>query len=145
MREGPAILTRRQDYAAPAFWIRRADLVFDLDPAKTIVSSKLLIERNPSAPEQPLKLHGEDITPLRVMAGGESLAFRHEDGMLVIGVRDEEMVSSAFALEYGDEVRPPTPLFRSLTEDMRDASEVYDDHMKSVFGPGRLTGDDAES
>ena len=41
MREGPAILIRREDYAAPAFWIRSVELTFDLDPAKTIVASKL--------------------------------------------------------------------------------------------------------
>jgi aminopeptidase N len=41
MREGTAPLVRREDYAAPAYWIRRVDLTFDLDPAKTIVASKL--------------------------------------------------------------------------------------------------------
>lgn len=62
-----------------------------------------------------------------------------EDGKLVVGVRDEEFRSQAFALEYGDEVRPPTPLFRTLTEDIRGASEVYDEHMTAALGPGRLT------
>ena len=62
-----------------------------------------------------------------------------QDGRLIVGVRDEEFVSQAFALEYGDEVRPPTPLFRTLTEDVREASEVFDEHMTSVFGYGRLT------
>jgi aminopeptidase N len=48
MREGPATVIRREDYAAPAYWIRSAELTFDLDPAKTIVASKLAIERNPT-------------------------------------------------------------------------------------------------
>ena len=60
------------------------------------------------------------------------------DGQLVIGVRDNDMRSQAFALEYGDEVRPPTPLFRTLTEDMREASNVMDEHMTSVFGYGGM-------
>jgi aminopeptidase N len=47
MREGTATLVRREDYAAPAFWIRSVELTFDLDPAKTIVASRLHIERNP--------------------------------------------------------------------------------------------------
>ena len=47
MREGSAQLIRREDYAEPAFWIRRVDLTFDLDGAKTIVASKLAVERNP--------------------------------------------------------------------------------------------------
>ena len=40
MREGTAPLIRREDYAEPAFWIRKADLTFDLDGAKTIVGSR---------------------------------------------------------------------------------------------------------
>jgi hypothetical protein len=64
-----------------------------------------------------------------------------QDGQLVVGVRDNEMRSQAFALEYGDEVRPPTPLFRTLTEDMREASDIATEHMTTKFGYGRLTGD----
>src|SRR5512137_1174297 len=85
MREGPAPTIHRADYAAPAYWIREVELGFDLDPAKTIVSSRLTVERNAgAAPGQPLKLHGEDLTLLRVLADGESVSFRHEDGLLVI-------------------------------------------------------------
>ena len=62
-----------------------------------------------------------------------------EDGQLVIGVRDEEFVSQAFALEYGDEHRPPNSLFRSLNQDTRGAGEVMDHHMMSRYGPGKLT------
>jgi hypothetical protein len=57
-----------------------------------------------------------------------------QDGKLIVGVRDTEFTSEAFALEYGDEVRPPTPLFRTLTEDMRAASELMADHMTTKFG-----------
>jgi hypothetical protein len=49
MREGTATVIRREDYAAPAFWIRSVDLTFDLDPAKTIVISKL---RSSATPRQ---------------------------------------------------------------------------------------------
>ena len=42
MREGAAPLIRREDYLAPAYWIRRVDLTLDLDAAKTIVASKLV-------------------------------------------------------------------------------------------------------
>jgi hypothetical protein len=62
-----------------------------------------------------------------------------EDGHLVIGVRDEEYVSQAFALEYGDERRPPSPLFRSMNQDTRGAGEVMTEHMMSVYGPGNLS------
>ena len=46
MREGTAPLIRREDYAAPPFWIRKVDLTFDLDPAKTLVINRMQIERN---------------------------------------------------------------------------------------------------
>jgi aminopeptidase N len=97
LREGPAPLIRREDYAQPAFWIRRAELVFDLDGAKTIVASKLTIERNASVPSGPLVLHGEDITLLRCMADGQSVSFRHGDGgELII---DEPPAPERFTLE----------------------------------------------
>jgi len=103
MREGPAPLIRRQDYAAPAYWIRRADLSFDLDPVKTIVASRLHIERNADAPPQPLKLHGEDITVLRVMCAGESLSFRVENDLLVI---DNPPPGASFVLEIRNTCAP---------------------------------------
>ncbi|MBG6081736.1 aminopeptidase N [Rubrivivax gelatinosus] len=103
MREGPAIVVHRQDYAAPAYWIRKVELCFDLDPVKTIVSSKLHIERNPAAEPQPLKLHGEDITVLRVMAAGESVSFRHEDKLLVI---DNPPAGEQFVLEIRNTCSP---------------------------------------
>ena len=84
MREGPAITIRREDYVAPAYWIRSVDLSFDLDPAKTIVANRMRIQRNSALPAQPLKLHGEGLNLLRVLVDGESVSFRHEDGMLVI-------------------------------------------------------------
>ncbi len=62
-----------------------------------------------------------------------------QDGQLVVGMQDEQFRSQAFAIEYGDEVRPPTPLFRTLTEDVREANDVYTEHMQSVFGYGRLS------
>ena len=84
MREGPATLIRREDYLAPAFWIRTVDLTFDLDPVKTLVTSRMQVQRNPDVAPGPLRLHGEDITLLRVQANGDSVSFRHEDGCLVI-------------------------------------------------------------
>jgi aminopeptidase N len=104
LREGPAPLIRRQDYAPPAFWIRKADLIFDLDGAKTLVASKLAIERNPDQPRGPLVLHGEDITLLRCLADGQSVSFRHgEDGELII---DNPPEADAFTLELRNTCAP---------------------------------------
>ncbi len=97
MRENTATLVKREDYAPPAYWIRSAELSFDLDAAKTIVSSKLRIERNASAPPgQPLVLHGEGLVLLRVMADGQSLSFRQDGGLLVI---EQPPAADTFTLE----------------------------------------------
>jgi aminopeptidase N len=103
MREGTAPVIRREDYAAPAFWIRRADLVFDLEPAKTIVSSRLEVERNTDRGNEPLRLHGEGLNLLRVLADGESVSFRHEDGALVI---DQPPAADRFVLEIRNTCAP---------------------------------------
>jgi aminopeptidase N len=84
MREGNSPLIRREDYTAPAFWIRSVDLSFDLDPAKTLVISRMQLERNVDVPAQALKLHGEELNLTRVLVNGESVSFKHEDGCLVI-------------------------------------------------------------
>ena len=48
----PAAVIRREDYTAPAYWIRTVDLSFDLDPAKTIVLNNMPLRRNPAVPAQ---------------------------------------------------------------------------------------------
>ena len=95
MREGTAPLIRREDYAAPPFWIRKVDLTFDLDPAKTMVINRMQVERNGDVAAGPLKLNGEDITLTRCLVNGESVSFRHEDGFLVI----DNLPDGSFSLE----------------------------------------------
>ena len=104
MRESTTTITRREDYAPPAYWIRSVDLAFDLDAAKTIVASKMRIERNASAaPGQPLVLDGDDITLLRVSADGQSVSFRQEDGRLII---DNPPAAAEFTLELRNTCAP---------------------------------------
>ncbi len=107
LREATATLVKREEYAPPAFFIRAAELTFDLDPAKTIVASRLRIERNLAAPRGPLRLHGEGLTLLRVQADGQSVSFRHEngatDGDLVI---DNPPEADTFTLELRNTCAP---------------------------------------
>ena len=84
MREGTATLIQRLDYQQPAFWIRKVDLTFDLDPAKTLVTSKMQVERNRAVPHGPLRLHGEELNLLRVLINGAGVSFRQEGHELVI-------------------------------------------------------------
>jgi aminopeptidase N len=103
MREGPATLVRREDYAPPAYWIRSVELSFDLDPAKTIVGNRMRIERNLSAAPGPLQLQGEGLNLLRVLADGESVSFREESGLLII---DNPPAADSFTLEIRNTCAP---------------------------------------
>ena len=107
LREATATLVRREDYAPPAFFIRAVELTFDLDPAKTIVASRLRIERNAAVPRAPLRLHGEELALLRVLADGQSVSFRHEGGNpggdLVI---DNPPEADSFTLELRNTCAP---------------------------------------
>ena len=108
MRDALTALVRRENYTAPAYYIRSADLSFDLDPVKTIVGSKLRIERNPGgAPADgsraPLRLQGEGLNLLRVQADGHSVSFRHENGELVI---DNPPEADSFLLEIRNTCAP---------------------------------------
>ena len=105
MREGSSPLIRRNDYAAPAFWIRKVDLSFDLDPAKTMVINTMQVERNTEVAAQALRLHGEDITLTRVLVNGASVSFRFEDGMLVIDAL-QEIAPGPFTLEIRNTCAP---------------------------------------
>ncbi len=90
MRDHTAPLIRREDYVAPAFWVKTVDLAFDLDATRTLVTSRMQLERNPAVPSQALRLHGDDLMVLRVLANGQSVSFRQEDGFLVVeGLPDE--------------------------------------------------------
>jgi len=102
MREGSAPLIRREDYTAPAYTIRQVELTFDLDAAKTIVASKLSMQRDTTQDKQPLRLHGEDLNLLRVLVDGQSVSFRHEEGLLVIDAPEAD----AFTLEIRNTVAP---------------------------------------
>ena len=105
MREGTSPVIRRADYTAPAYWIRSVDLGFDLDPAKTMVINRMQVERNADVPLQPLRLHGEELNLTRVLVNGASVAFRHEDGMLVID-NVQELPPGAFTLEIRNTCAP---------------------------------------
>ena len=75
-REGQAVITRREYYQAPGFWIDNVDLVFDLDPLKTRVLNTMLVRRNPEVAAQALRLDGEDLNLSRVLVNGQGTSFK---------------------------------------------------------------------
>ena len=82
--QGQPVSIRREDYAAPAYWIDTVDLTFDLDPAKTRVLNRMRLRRNPEVPTQPLRLEGDELNLARVLVDGQGASFRMEAGQLVI-------------------------------------------------------------
>ena len=83
-REGQAVITRREDYQAPGFWIDNVDLVFDLDPLKTRVLNTMLVRRNPDVEALPLRLDGEDLNLSRVLVNGQGTSFKMDGEQLVL-------------------------------------------------------------
>jgi hypothetical protein len=59
-----------------------------------------------------------------------------ENDRYVIGVTNNQMVSQAFAAEYGTEDYPPAPLFRTMDEAVRMASIRSSAHLISRIGVG---------
>jgi len=84
LREGPTTVVRREDYAAPAYWIDTVDLCFDLDPAKTRVLNKMRLRRNPEVAAQALRLDGEDLNLARVLVNGAGCSFKLDGQQLVL-------------------------------------------------------------
>ncbi len=83
-REATPLTVRREDYAAPAFWIDTVDLAFDLDPAKTRVLNKMRLRRNPDVAAQALRLDGEDLNLARVLVNGAGCSFKLDGQTLVL-------------------------------------------------------------
>lgn len=102
MREGTAPLVCREDYLAPAFWIKTVNLTFELDPAKTLVINKMTVEPNPGQQGAALRLDGEDITLTRVLVDGEPVTFRTENQQLVL----ENLPQQPFTLEIRNTCAP---------------------------------------
>ena len=65
----------RLDYTPPAWLAERIDLVFDLDPARTVVQADTVYRRHPDAPaDAPLVLDGEALELLEIAVDGRALA-----------------------------------------------------------------------
>jgi aminopeptidase N len=101
---GQAVL--RGDYRVPDFHIDTVELHFALDPAATLVKSRLAVRRNHAAAHQraPLRLDGEALTLVSLRLDGHALpGSRHtvEAGALVI-----HDAPDAFTLEIETRISP---------------------------------------
>ena len=141
MRDHTAPLIRREDYVAPAFWIKTVDLAFDLDATRTLVTSRMLMERNPALPSQALRLNGDDLVVLRVLGLQQQLvaqvgAHLGAEHVHLVSARDEvprEPDQPALRASARREaaVHEGDPHGRSFA----DGSHQPRDHFRSVCTP----------
>ncbi len=84
-RNASAAPVRLADYRPPAFLVDHVALTFELDPAETVVRTRLVLRRNPAAEaDAPLRLDGEALTLRDLHLDGAPCAHRLEPGALVI-------------------------------------------------------------
>ena len=77
----------RKDYTVPSFVVDTVELGFDLDPARTIVASRIVMRRNPEAKNSDIVLHGEEIELVALRLNGKTLKpgqYRLADNTLTI-------------------------------------------------------------
>ena len=88
-------------------------------------------------------LHSQAQQRARDIPGWEDLADEIEvwsaDGLLHIGVSNKEFISQAWVLEYGDEHNAPSPLFRSLTDQVGLTNEFARTQATARYGSGNVT------
>lgn len=84
LRTDTPVTVFRKDYVPPAFAIDHVDLVFELDPERTVVTSTLRFTRR--QPNVPLTLAGEALELLGVQLDGQPFASYRldEDGSLTL-------------------------------------------------------------
>ena len=97
MKEGQALMVRREAYVAPSHFIDTVELTFDLDPVKTRVLNRMRVRRNPDLPAQALRLDGEDLNLARVMVNGQGTSFKMDGHQLVL--ENLPLGSESFDLE----------------------------------------------
>ncbi len=67
---------RRANYCAPGFWVDRVELLFDLDPVSTTVTSTLTLRQN-TVVNAPLVLYGEGLALDAIALNGRDLTARN--------------------------------------------------------------------
>jgi aminopeptidase N len=79
LRTDTPVTVYRKDYTPPAFAIDHVDLVLDLDPQRTVVTSTLKIQRTGAA-DAPLVLAGEELELVGVRLDGQPFSGVRQDG-----------------------------------------------------------------
>ncbi|MEG2962419.1 MAG: aminopeptidase N, partial [Janthinobacterium sp.] len=85
----------RKDYTPPSFLVDSVELGFDLDPARTVVASRIRMRHNPASTSRSIELHGEHIELVMVRLNGKQLKpsqYKLTAGMLTIPKAPDEVL-----------------------------------------------------
>jgi aminopeptidase N len=85
----------RKDYTAPSFLVETVELGFDLDPNRTIVSSRLTMTHNPDSAQRDIELYGQNLELVALRMNGITLGkrdYRIDDKLLIIADAPDEVV-----------------------------------------------------
>jgi aminopeptidase N len=82
------VTIRREDYRPPDWLVPEIALDFALDPDSTRVRARLSVERN-GKHGNPLKLAGDELTPLKVLVDGADVEWSMDGSTLVIDIAGE--------------------------------------------------------
>ncbi|MBA3511946.1 aminopeptidase N [Sphingomonas sp.] len=94
------VTIRREDYRPPEWLVPQIELDFILDPAATRVRSKLAVTRNGDH-DRPLRLDGDELTPLTVAVDGGDAQWSMDGPTLVI-----ELAGDRATVETEVEINP---------------------------------------
>lgn len=70
----------------------------------------------------------------------DDISLWSNDGQLVIGFSNPEFASQAQLIEYGGGGESPNPLFRTLTNEVANASQSMQRRLTSRYGPAMDSG-----
>jgi aminopeptidase N len=76
MRSDTSQTIYRNDYTPPGYLVDTVELGFDLDPARTIVASRLTMRRNPDSQRAEIELYGENFELVALRMNGKTLGKR---------------------------------------------------------------------
>jgi aminopeptidase N len=80
---------RREDYRPPDWLVPAVHLDFALDGPATRLRAQLTVERN-GAHDRPLRLDGDELTPLSVRVDGEAVAWEMDGPVLVVPIAGDQ-------------------------------------------------------
>ena len=83
------VTIRREDYRPPDWLVPEIKLEFDLELNRTRVHSTIVVARNGDH-DRPLKLDGDELTPLSVAVDGSDVDWRMEGPTLVLDIEGDQ-------------------------------------------------------